>query len=60
MISAESDRCRPTCVVPRVTQVEKVDFTMIVPQVRAKLNEEKITDVILLGLETHVCVQQTT
>lgn len=39
---------------------EKTDFTMIVPDVRAQLDGLKPTDAVLLGLEAHVCVQQTT
>ena len=40
--------------------VAKTDFSMIVPEVTAKLNECKTTDAVIVGLESHVCVQQTT
>ena len=38
----------------------KTDFSMIVPEVSAKLTELKVTDAVIVGLEAHVCVQQTT
>ena len=40
--------------------VEKTDFSMIVPEVTAKLNELKPTDLVIVGMEAHVCVQQST
>lgn len=40
--------------------VAKTDFSMIVPEVSAKLTELKAKDAIIVGLEAHVCVQQTT
>ena len=50
----ELDISKAACVVA------KTDFSMIVPEVTAKLNELKPTDAIIVGLEAHVCVQQTT
>ena len=38
----------------------KTDFSMIVPEVSAKMSELKVTDAVLVGLEAHVCIQQTT
>ena len=46
--------------VSQATVVAKTDFSMIVPEVSAKLSELKITDAVIVGLEAHVCVQQTT
>ena len=40
--------------------VAKTDFSMIVPEVVAKLEEHSISDAVIIGLEAHVCVQQTT
>ena len=40
--------------------VEKTDFSMIVPDVKAKLVDAGTTDAIIVGLEAHVCVQQST
>ena len=42
------------------TVVAKTDFSMFVPEVSAKLQELKITDAVIIGIEAHVCVQQTT
>ena len=42
------------------TVVAKTDFSMIVPEVTAKLDELKPKDAVILGLEAHVCVQQST
>jgi len=39
---------------------EKTMFSMITPEVQAKLDALSFTDAIIIGLETHVCVQQTT
>ena len=39
--------------------VEKVQFTMCTPPVLQVLESKSATDVILCGLESHVCVQQT-
>lgn len=44
--------------VSKATVVAKTDFTMIVPEVKPKLST--VTDAVIVGLETHVCVQQTT
>jgi len=41
------------------TVVAKTDFSMVVPEVQAKLDELKCTDAVIFGLEAHVCVQQT-
>eukprot|EP00928_Gymnodinium_smaydae_P078784 TRINITY_DN62861_c0_g1_i1.p1 TRINITY_DN62861_c0_g1~~TRINITY_DN62861_c0_g1_i1.p1 ORF type:complete len:197 (+),score=43.15 TRINITY_DN62861_c0_g1_i1:108-698(+) len=39
---------------------EKVQFSMFTPEVAEELNAiEALSDVVLFGLETHVCVQQT-
>ena len=40
--------------------VAKTDFSMIVPEVSAKLAELQVSDAVIVGLEAHVCVQQTT
>lgn len=48
----ELDLSQAVCVA------EKTDFSMIVPEVTPHL--EKMTDLILVGIEAHVCVQQTT
>jgi len=40
--------------------VEKTDFSMAVPGITEKLHELQPTDVVIVGLEAHVCVQQTT
>ena len=42
------------------TVVAKTDFSMIVPEVVAKLDGLNRTDAVILGLEAHVCVQQST
>lgn len=42
------------------TVVAKTDFSMIVPEVTAKLDGLNCTDAVILGLEAHVCVQQST
>ena len=40
--------------------VPKTDFSMVVPEVRARLAElGGVTDAVICGLEAHVCVQQT-
>mmetsp|Transcript_16148 Transcript_16148/g.32655 ORF Transcript_16148/g.32655 Transcript_16148/m.32655 type:complete len:194 (+) Transcript_16148:20-601(+) len=40
---------------------EKTSFTMLCPAVEARLAQlDKVTDYIVVGLEAHVCVQQTT
>ena len=40
---------------------EKTSFTMLCPAVTARLAElEKVTDFVVVGIEAHVCVQQTT
>jgi nicotinamidase-related amidase len=40
---------------------EKTTFTMLCPAVAARLAEHKqVTDFVLVGIEAHVCVQQTT
>eukprot|EP00316_Scyphosphaera_apsteinii_P016623 CAMPEP_0119314052 /NCGR_PEP_ID=MMETSP1333-20130426/31457_1 /TAXON_ID=418940 /ORGANISM="Scyphosphaera apsteinii, Strain RCC1455" /LENGTH=191 /DNA_ID=CAMNT_0007319075 /DNA_START=63 /DNA_END=638 /DNA_ORIENTATION=+ len=39
---------------------EKTCFSMLSPDVQANLVELNFTDVIIAGLEAHVCVQQTT
>jgi len=46
--------------VSECTVVEKTDFTMIVPEVKAIFDDKKPTDAVIVGLEAHVCVQQTT
>lgn len=46
--------------VSKATVVAKTDFSMIVPDVRVKLDELKPKDAVIFGLEAHVCVQQTT
>jgi hypothetical protein len=49
----EIDVSKAACVVA------KTDFSMIVPEVKAKLGELGCTDAVIFGLEAHVCVQQT-
>lgn len=39
--------------------VEKTDFSMCVPQVMAALEEKPFENVIICGIEAHVCVQQS-
>lgn len=41
--------------------VDKTDFSMIVPRVEERLKElPGVRSVLLVGIETHVCVLQTT
>jgi nicotinamidase-related amidase len=40
--------------------VPKTAFSMAVPEVTEKLVDLKVTDVVIVGLEAHVCVQQST
>ena len=47
--------------VSRAEVFEKTTFTMLCPAVAARLAEHKqVTDFVLVGIEAHVCVQQTT
>lgn len=41
--------------------VEKTKFSMVVPEVEAllKAHPEKVDQIVVFGVETHVCVQQT-
>jgi nicotinamidase-related amidase len=42
------------------TYFPKTDFTMIIPEVEAELAKNaELKSVVLFGLETHVCIQQT-
>ena len=38
----------------------KTKFSMVTPEVKKELDDFNIRSVILCGIETHVCVQQTT
>lgn len=51
-----------TEVLPQDTlTVEKTNFSMIVPDVEQRLNQlSNVRKVLLIGIETHVCVLQTT
>mmetsp|Transcript_49504 Transcript_49504/g.95605 ORF Transcript_49504/g.95605 Transcript_49504/m.95605 type:complete len:199 (+) Transcript_49504:50-646(+) len=54
---SEIDISSANCVV------EKTDFSMMVNGIATKLQELRglgVTDVVIVGLEAHVCVQQTT
>lgn len=43
-----------------VIKQDKTVFSMLIPELRSKLNQaQNIRNVILCGLETHVCIQQT-
>jgi nicotinamidase-related amidase len=47
--------------VSRAELFEKTTFTMLCPAVAARLAEhEQVTDFVVVGIEAHVCVQQTT
>lgn len=47
--------------VSRAEVFEKTTFTMLCPAVAARLAEHsQVTDFVLVGIEAHVCVQQTT
>lgn len=39
--------------------VEKTKFTMVVPEVEAVMEEMQAKQIVVFGVETHVCVQQT-
>jgi len=39
--------------------VEKTKFSMVVPEVEAVLEELEAKQIVVFGVETHVCVQQT-
>ena len=55
-ITLSDVRCAARCA----SQVEKTDFSMIVPDVKQKLSTiAGLTDAVLCGIEAHVCVQQT-
>jgi len=40
-------------------KVEKTKFSMMLPEVEAKLQEIKPEHIVLFGIEAHVCIQQT-
>ncbi|CEO98834.1 unnamed protein product (mitochondrion) [Plasmodiophora brassicae] len=40
-------------------KVNKMQFSMVTPQVSAWLRENHVKDVVLVGIETHVCVHQS-
>ena len=44
---------------PLVTVYPKMKFSMVIPQVEAKLRELKTRSVVLFGIEAHVCVLQS-
>lgn len=46
--------------VSAATVVAKTDFSMVVPEVKEKLESLSARDAVIFGLEAHVCVQQTT
>ncbi|KAK6543806.1 hypothetical protein TWF694_000537 [Orbilia ellipsospora] len=41
-------------------QVDKTLFSMCVPEILAKLKEDEIQSVTIVGIESHICVLQTT
>jgi nicotinamidase-related amidase len=49
-----------TCKNVSVKIFEKVKFSMFVPEVEKVLIDLQIKSVILVGIEAHVCVFQTT
>jgi nicotinamidase-related amidase len=46
-------------VVPAFAPVEKLTFSGCVPGVLAALQERAVRDVVICGIEAHVCVAQT-
>lgn len=45
--------------IPNFSPIEKLTFSSLTPKVRDWLDQHAIHDVILCGIETHVCVTQT-
>ncbi|KAF3906154.1 hypothetical protein ABW20_dc0100586 [Dactylellina cionopaga] len=45
---------------PDTVQVDKTLFSMCVPQIMEKLEEAKVTSVTIVGIESHICVLQST
>ena len=48
-----------TKIESAVCNYEKLKFSAVIAPVRAKLRELEITQVLVCGIETHVCVMQT-
>lgn len=47
-------------IIPRFNPIEKLDFSCHdVPEIRAKLQELNARNIIICGIESHVCVLQT-
>ena len=44
---------------PLISVFPKMRFSMVVPEVHAKLKERNTRSVVLFGIEAHVCVLQT-
>ncbi|CAN8004348.1 unnamed protein product [Ixodes hexagonus] len=44
---------------PDLCPVEKTQFSMVTSEVAQKLTDAKVDSVVLCGIETHVCVQNT-
>lgn len=44
---------------PLISVFPKMRFSMVVPEVQAKLKERNTRSVVLFGIEAHVCVLQT-
>lgn len=47
------------CLNEKTPIFAKMTFTAYLPEIQAILKEQDIEDVVLIGMETHVCVYQT-
>ncbi|MGX7196245.1 isochorismatase family protein [Enterococcus olivae] len=47
------------CLNERVPVFEKLSFSAYLPEIQTLLQEKAVKDVVLIGMETHVCVYQT-
>lgn len=48
-----------SCLPARTDTYDKSQFSMLTPEVITILEKEKRKEVVIVGIETHICVMQT-